>query len=299
VARVSGHLINPDGTLTSRGGVTLAPETAAGGLGISYTATVRPDGSFEIANVPPGSYILHARGDDGPTRDFARQRLFVEGAAVTDLQIVLGRGAVVTGTVVFTGSSRAPMLSQVRVAAVPAEPSLVGGPVTTADNDGDFVILGMQPGYWLFRAAGEIPGWILQSVVADGRDITDIPIEMGTGKSLDDVIVRFTDSAAEIVGTLTSNRGVPVTDYTMLAFPTDPSLWRPQSRHIVTARPDQYGTFRVRGLPAGTYFLSAIDPVEPGQWFDPSYLEQHRAAAARVDVGAGESKTQDFRVPTR
>ena len=68
----------------------------------------------------------------------------------------------------------------------------------------------------------------------------------------------------------------------MLAFPTDASLWRPQSRQIMTARPDQTGQYRIRGLPAGDYYLATVDPSEQGEWFEPAYLDEHRAGAARV-----------------
>ncbi len=81
-----------------------------------------------------------------------------------------------------------------------------------------------------------------------------------------------------------------------MAFPEDPTLWRPQSRYILTARPDQTGRFQIRGLPAGDYYLVAIDPAEPGAWFDPAFLEQHRSGAATVRVGEGDLRTQDLRI---
>ena len=34
------------------------------------------------------------------------------------------------------------------------------------------------------------------------------------------------------------------------------ALWRPLSRQIMTARPDQTGKFQLRGLPAGEYYLA-------------------------------------------
>ena len=106
----------------------------------------------------------------------------------------------------------------------------------------------------------------------------------------------FTDKLTEINGTVTDDRATPVTDYTVLAFPTDPSLWRPQSRQIMTARPDQTGKFRIRGLPPGDYYLATVDPAEQGEWFEPAYLDEHRSGAARVTLGDGDIKTQDFRV---
>ena len=67
----------------------------------------------------------------------------------------------------------------------------------------------------------------------------------------------------------------------------------------MTTRPDQNGKFQIRGLPPGEYFLSAIDPAEPGEWFEPAFLDQHRAGAARLTIGEGQTKTQDFKAITR
>ena len=87
-----------------------------------------------------------------------------------------------------------------------------------------------------------------------------------------------------------------VTEYTVLAFPTDSTLWRPQARQIVTARPDQTGTFQLRGLPPGDYYVTTINPAEQGEWFEPAFLEQHRGGATRVRLGEGDLRTQNFRV---
>src|SRR5262249_40303695 len=109
----------------------------------------------------------------------------------------------------------------------------------------------------------------------------------------------FTDRLAEVNGTVTNEQGSPITEYTVLAFPTDANLWRAQSRQIMTTRPDQNGKFQIRGLPSGEYFLATVDPSEPGEWFEPTFLEQHRAGAARLRIGEGETKTQDFKVSMR
>ena len=62
----------------------------------------------------------------------------------------------------------------------------------------------------------------------------------------------------------------------------------------MTARPDQTGKYRIRGLPPGQYFLVAVDPAEQGEWFEPAYLEAHRTAATRLSLGEGDIKTQNF-----
>jgi hypothetical protein len=103
----------------------------------------------------------------------------------------------------------------------------------------------------------------------------------------------------EINGTITNEQSVPITDYTVLAFPTDSDLWRPLARQIATGRPDQNGRFLIRGLPPGNYYLATVDPAEQGEWFEPAYLEQQRNGAARVSLGDGDVKTHDFHISTR
>jgi hypothetical protein len=64
----------------------------------------------------------------------------------------------------------------------------------------------------------------------------------------------------------------------------------------MTTRPDQNGKFQLLGLPPGEYFLAAVDPAEQGEWFEPAFLDEHRSGAARLTLGEGDSKTQDFRI---
>jgi hypothetical protein len=129
-----------------------------------------------------------------------------------------------------------------------------------------------------------------------GRDVTDTPLDVRSGQTLSNVTITFTDKINEITGTITTTTGVPMPDYTVLAFPTDPSLWRPQARHIATTRPDQTGKYRLRGLPPGEYYVTTVDPAEQGEWFEPAYLDEHRAGASRLTLGDGDVKTQDFKV---
>ena len=132
-----------------------------------------------------------------------------------------------------------------------------------------------------------------------GRDITDTPFSIRSGETLANVDVVFTDKVSEVNGTITNDQSAPVPDYTVLAFPTDSSLWRPQSRHIMTARPDQTGKYRIRGLPPGQYYVATVEPAEQGEWFEAAYLEEHRASAARVTLSEGDVKTQNFKVSSK
>src|SRR4029078_5186507 len=102
-----------------------------------------------------------------------------------------------------------------------------------------------------------------------------------SGQALAGVTFTFSDRLTEVNGTITDDRNTPVTDYTVLAFPTDEQFWNAQSRHIMTTRPDQNGKYQLRGLPAGDYYLAAVDPEKQGEWFEPDFLEKLRPGAER------------------
>src|SRR4051812_13483255 len=66
VARISGHVLNPDGTPVTSGNVNLGLETGGGGgrgaqIGVNYGGRIQWDGGFTIGNVAPGRYLLRAR----------------------------------------------------------------------------------------------------------------------------------------------------------------------------------------------------------------------------------------------
>jgi Carboxypeptidase regulatory-like domain len=305
-SRVSGHVANPDGTPTTSGNVNLTAEGASGGgrgqIGINYSGRIEWDGNFSIGNVPPGRYVLRARGDDTELPQYAMQPLSVTGGEIADLPVTLMPGASLSGSVTFLpGQSPVPGdLTQVRITAPAVDESGLGpNPNVRVDKEGRFTLDGVPAGAHLIRPNGGLRGWALKSVTVEGREVTDTPIDLKSGQKLANVSVVFTDKLSEVNGTVADQQGTPITEFTVLAFPTDPSLWRPQSRHIMTARPDQTGKFRIRGLPPAEYYLVTVDPTEQGEWFEPAFLDQHRAAASRLTIAEGDVKTQDFKVTMR
>jgi len=303
-SRISGRVLNPDGTAVTSGNINLTIDAGGGRgnqIGMNYGGRIQWDGAFAINNVPPGRYLLRARGDDSEVPQYAAQPITVNGQDIADFTVILAAGATISGTVNFTGApGSSPDLSQFRIVAPAVDQTDVGPqPNARVGKDGAFELNGVPAGSHLIRSAGNARGFILKSVTVNGRDVTDAPMALRSGESITNLTVTFTDQQNEINGMVTNEQGTPVPDYTILAFSTDSSLWRPLSRQIMTARPDQTGQYRIRGLPRGEYYLVAVDPAEQGEWFDPTYLDNHRAGAARVTLADGDVKTQDFHVVLR
>ncbi len=301
MSRLSGHVSNPDGTPVTSGNVNLMSDAAVGRgnqIGTNIGGRIQWDGAFAINSVPPGRYILRARGGDSEAPQFAAQPVSMNGEDVADFTVILSAGATVSGTLTFLpGQSPLPDLTQFRILAPSTDRSDFGPqPNARADKEGHFTLSGVSAGAHLIRSGGNARGWTLKSVVIGGRDVTDTPMQLRSGETLANVTVVFTDQQNELNGTVTNESGSPMPDYTVLAFATDSSLWRPQARQIMTARPDQTGKYRIRGLPPGQYYVVTVDPTEQGEWFEPTYLDEHRAGAARLTLGDGDVKTQDFKV---
>lgn len=300
-SRISGTVTNPDGSPVTSGTINLMADGVGtapgrGPIGVRLGSRIDWDGSFQILNIPPGRYTLRARGDDREIPQFAAQPITVAGD-LSGLIVILAPSARITGTVSFDGG-QPPDLNQVRIVAPATDQAAFGGPNPNGrvDKEGQFTLEDVPAGAHWIRANGPLRGWSLKSVTVDGREMVDTPIELRSGQTLANVRVTFTNRLTEINGTVVNDQNVPMSELTVLAFPTDPTLWRPQARQIMTARPDQNGQYRIRGLPAGDYYLAVIDPGVQGEWFEPTFLEQHRLDATRVSLVDGDTKTKDFKV---
>ncbi len=328
-SKISGRVTNPDGSAVAAGTINLSPNQAGGsGFGENFGGRVQADGSFSIANVPPGRYLLRARSNPGAGQggrggrgagggraggagaanasgagasdvalaQFASQELNVSGD-LTDLSITLAPGSTISGTIALqtTQTASPPNMNQIRVTAQATDSALGTNISAQVQQDGRFTLQGVPAGtHWI---QGQAPrGLILKAVTIGGRDVIDDPYEVRSGDRVDGVTLVFTDRISEINGTVTDDRGAPVTDYTVLAFPEDSRLWGPHARQINAVRPDQNGKFQLRGLPPGRYYLTAADPAVPGEWHEPVFLDQHRSGAVSLSLAEGEVKTQDFKI---
>jgi hypothetical protein len=304
-ARVSGMVTGPDGTPAAGGAVTLSPEdgsTVGRLLGANYGSGIRSDGSFTVLNVPPGRYIAFARGMGrrGEEALFAVQPVAVAGSDVTSVNLALTAGLTVSGTVsAETGSSTPGNLTRLRVSLL----SLSSLPIPTPPPsgvllDGSFSITPVVAASYLVRTSGLPQNFSLKGAYYGGRDVSDVPLEIRPGQHLGGLSVVISDRVTQLSGTVSDSSDQPLADYTVVAFSSDASNWRPQSRYIQVGRPDANGQFRIRGLPPGDYLVVALDDVESGEWFDPAFLAGQRRNAVSVSLGDGETKTLELRLAT-
>jgi hypothetical protein len=62
--------------------------------------------------------------------------------------------------------------------------------------------------------------------------------------------------------------------------------------------PDQDGKYRVRNLPAGSYYAIALDYVEQGAGTDPEFLDRMKDRARNSRLNDAETKTLNLTLVT-
>lgn len=311
-ATVSGTVTSTTGALPSALSVALLPVgpytgmLAGAGLRLP-SAPARPDGTYVLGGVPPGAYTLKAivgggRGaaPAGPAQ-WAAAEVIVDGRD-QDVPLTLQPGVPINGRVVFEGAQPSPAeieaLSFTLVAPGSGGQALPSG-IARVDASGRFTLAGVVPDTYHFittwNAAGAASRWTIRTAAANGREAFEAPLRVSPGEPVEWTIT-FTDTPATLSGVFKDRAGRAAADYFVLVFPADRQLWTAGSRRIRTARPATDGTFSIKGLPAGQYFLAALADLESGEWNDPTLLEQLERSSVKVMLRDGETTTQNFEV---
>jgi len=260
---------------------------------------IRPDGTFEFRNVPPGRYVIRARGQterEGLSL-FGRFAIEVSGRDVANIDITLTPGARVSGRLDFEGRPRPrrEAIEGLRVHAIAVDGVAFGDAYSDPiDADGRFEFRGVMPGAHVLRLERLPDGWSMRSVYLMGREVTDTPLTLDAGQVLSNLQIVATDVETVVSGRITGGSGRARPDAIVVAFPADPGLWVPYSRHVRRARPDLDGHYRLRGLPPGEYLIVATDEIDESDLLGAETLERLSAPADRLTLAAGQRKTLDL-----
>jgi 5-hydroxyisourate hydrolase-like protein (transthyretin family) len=266
--------------------------------GQSAMATAGGDGSFAIAGLLPGTYLVEARSTSGA--EFGSREVVVEGTDVAGVTLTLSKGTTARGRIRFDTDEPPQGLRPSQVLVMPVSldpfgdhqmPGMSGGPPVTRD-DWTFELQGLS-GRGFIRA-GTMSDWEMKRVRRDGVDITDTPLDFAT--DVGGLEIELTQQRTTVTGGISNDRGDKALDATVIVFADDAAKWGPHSRFIQSARPDQEGRFTIRGLPPGPYVAIAVEYLEPGEERDPDLLEKWRRIGTRVTLSEGKSETLNLKL---
>jgi hypothetical protein len=323
-SRVTGTILRQDGTPAARASISVMPANAASSplQNTTTRVSVVGEGRFELPALAPGDYLLMARAADvsvgesvpqpppgqAPPLDlWASATLSTNGSDIDGVAMTLRPGLTLSGVLQvaepLVSGQPVPQFS-VRLATAPGAPTAVRTTLTgRVGADGRFTVPGITPGEYLLTvspgpgrgAAGG--GWMPKSVVVNNEDVLDSGVVIRPDREASEAVITMTDRISGISGTLTDGAGRPAPEYFVFVFPADRGSWRTGSmRFRPPVRPDEFGVYRVPGLPPGEYLIAALTDIADTEWADPDLLEQVAGAAIRVTLAEGEAKVQDIRL---
>ena len=235
--RVSGFVVGPDGAAAGIP-VRLWP-IALDDFALDQDATTTTadvNGAFSFPAVPSGhdslrvssvqavpegsvSTLQTARWADVP---LAVGKEDVDGVVLTLNDALRIRGHIEFENTRQTGSSVRLGPVQMLVQSAGGSPVLPAAPPSTP-SDGDFTIGGLSPGRYSRVSRGSPAGWTLKTVMYNGRDISEAPLELQD--NVDGVVVTFTEKSTLLRGVVRLPLGQADAGAIVIVFPTDIAAW--------------------------------------------------------------------------
>lgn len=244
---------------------------------------VRPDGAFETAGMPPGSYTLQViQFAQGPPVVVGRTNVEVGDAPVENIVLYAGAPLEVTGQI-RTDATSSIDLGKVRVAL--SGPGMGMGQATVKP-DGSFVI--RRVGRELFPITVTAPqGTYVKSITVAGQDVLltglDLtaadavaPMEIVLGTKPAAVNGQVKEAAAGVVWLAGANRNARL-----------------------TAAIDAQGRFSLGGLAPGEYRAVALETAEMVGEMDEENQRKVQGKFEKVKVAEGENVTVTLTLVTQ
>jgi hypothetical protein len=264
-------------------------------------------GRFTRRGVPPGEYEIHALSGVNPDTPHDKRgaqlghtRFRVDAADVTGLVVTLSKAARISGRIVPEDAPLPPgakLLVQAVLDRSLTRTTALSRAVAVHAADLSFEIEDVF-GPAELMVQGMPRGWMVKSVRTGGRDITGRETEFPSGR-VTPVEIVVSSRGAAVSGVITEDSGKPATENTsVVVIPVNEGLaWRPEYPPGAPVR--EKGSFEVRGLRPGEYWIAAFDwaaLVANYSRPDPALRARIAKVAERIVLGEGEKRTIDLRL---
>ena len=261
-------------------------------------AAVRPDGTFQVARVQPGSYYLIAASRGGPgAGQVGWATVDVGSSDVVNIVVTMVDPVAVSGTVKVEGQqtlgteSQAMSLSLVQAEFIPGLPGSATNYART--SQGAFKIAAVTPNNYYVSFAGLPEGSYVKSVRMNGQEVIGTGIDLTSARSAVILEVTLSTKGGSVEGTVVDNgKAAPGSYVMLLADPVQPG--QPYLNRSSTS--DQDGRFTIKGLAPGDYMLYAFEEPQSEIAQDLAQIRPSESKATKVKVSESSTERAELRV---
>jgi protocatechuate 3,4-dioxygenase beta subunit len=307
--RVRGRVVDSiSGQLPSRG-VSIGISARDGVMNTGMSSSSSPynpvDGTFELRDVPSGSYTIQAQlplnvrpqpGQPFQPPPVAIAAVEVRGADVDGIVLNFVPPVSISGRIRVEGDSSGVDFSRMSVSLRPA---ITGVPISMprpaqASADGSFTMDGIVPGEYQFQFSPAIAsaqaGFYVKSAMIGGIDVLAHSLTI-SGPVAGGVDIVLAKSAGRVTGTVRRDSPGSVSGVQVVLAPDQRD--RRDLYKLVFSDPN--GHFAFPTLPPGSYKVFAFESVDMYSWLDPNVLKGYESAGTSVTVGNAVDVTLDLK----
>jgi hypothetical protein len=254
---------------------------------VRLVAPIAADGSFSFASVPAGRYAVDVSGSL-VTR--AAGPVVVGDQDLSNLAVTVPRDVTVSGFILAPG--RVP--SGLRVLLTRAGAAALSATAI----DGRFTLSNVTPGRYVVQLGADMD-WTTESIELAGRDVSDTSFDVDG--DLEGLVIHATNQPARVSGTVRLSNGSVAHGAAVVIFPSDANQWvgvQAKPIHFHRVRP-RNGDYEISGLPAGDYFIGAVDDALLETWAQRALLSTLAAGAERLRLARGDAVIRNLVIRDR
>lgn len=264
--------------------------------GLSAVGLIGGTGRSVIVAAAPAGTRITTEASSGEANYSARVPVTVVGQDLSGIVLPLRRGASLLGHIAYDDGQGLTGQGGPLPNLEPAHgESSLGSPRSTADPNHReaFRFDGLLPGEYVLHFLGVT----VKSIVSEGKDYTYAPFDASDGHDFTDVTVTLVRESSVLAGTVRDDKGTVSKTAGVIVFPVESAQWSGYGfspPRIKSASVNTSGLYRFQNLPAGDYYVAAVDPSQLDDWKDPQFLQALARTATKTTMSWGGRVTQDL-----
>jgi hypothetical protein len=258
----------------------------------------RPNGEFEIRNVPPGRYELYPYFRMGYLQPFrlrvhtSRNPIELRDADIKNLQITVTPGAALRAEVVATAPGEWLKFDALSLGlrVIDSMPRTFAAVPRQFDSTGRLTLENMPEARYALSLTGLPENAYVSDVQQNGRSIFDDGFLLDAQSNPVQILVNR--EGGTISGRVRNPRGA-TPDVTVVLVPP---LSRRKNAALFKSVPiDEEGAFIIRGVAPGTYSLVILENRPAGEpWLNGDFMAKYEGRGRVIEVKAGSAIHLDF-----